>query len=54
VTVHHAALETAPADADVDDRAQHWGSPRAFAAAPGGHLVEVMEFPPHEPRGGGV
>jgi catechol 2,3-dioxygenase-like lactoylglutathione lyase family enzyme len=30
----------------VDDRAQHWGSPRAFAAAPGGHRVEVMAFPP--------
>jgi hypothetical protein len=30
----------------VDDRARHWGSPRAFAAAPGGHRVEVMAFPP--------
>jgi hypothetical protein len=31
---------------DVVDRAQHWGSPRAFASAPGGHRVEVMAFPP--------
>ena len=30
----------------VADRAQHWGSPRAFATAPGGHRVEVMAFPP--------
>jgi catechol 2,3-dioxygenase-like lactoylglutathione lyase family enzyme len=30
----------------VEDRAQHWGSPRAFASAPGGHRVEVMRFPP--------
>jgi hypothetical protein len=30
----------------VDERAQHWGSPRAFAAAPGGHRVEVMALPP--------
>jgi len=30
----------------VTDRAEHWGSPRAFAAAPGGHRVEVMAFPP--------
>lgn len=31
---------------EVADRAQHWGSPRAFASAPGGHRVEVMAFPP--------
>jgi len=30
----------------VVDRAQHWGSPRAFATAPGGHRVEIMAFPP--------
>lgn len=30
----------------VDDRSPHWGSPRAFATAPGGHRVELMQFPP--------
>jgi catechol 2,3-dioxygenase-like lactoylglutathione lyase family enzyme len=27
---------------DVDPRRQHWGAPRAFVRAPGGHRVEVM------------
>jgi catechol 2,3-dioxygenase-like lactoylglutathione lyase family enzyme len=27
-------------------RAEHWGSPRAFARDPAGHRVEVMAFPP--------
>jgi catechol 2,3-dioxygenase-like lactoylglutathione lyase family enzyme len=31
---------------EVADRAQHWGAPRAFATAPGGHRVEVMSAPP--------
>jgi catechol 2,3-dioxygenase-like lactoylglutathione lyase family enzyme len=31
---------------EVADRAQHWGAPRAFASAPGGHRVEVMARPP--------
>jgi catechol 2,3-dioxygenase-like lactoylglutathione lyase family enzyme len=31
---------------EVADRQRHWGAPRAFAAAPGGHRVEVMAFPP--------
>ena len=31
---------------EVADRAQHWGAPRAFATAPGGHRVEVMAAPP--------
>lgn len=30
----------------VADRAQHWGAPRAFATAPGGHRVELMASPP--------
>jgi catechol 2,3-dioxygenase-like lactoylglutathione lyase family enzyme len=30
----------------VEDRNPHWGSPRAFAIAPGGHRVELMAFPP--------
>jgi catechol 2,3-dioxygenase-like lactoylglutathione lyase family enzyme len=25
----------------------HWGVPRAWAVAPGGHRVELMEAPPH-------
>ena len=25
---------------------QDWGSPRCFVQSPGGHLVEVMAFPP--------
>lgn len=31
---------------EVADRAQHWGAPRAFAMAPGGHRVELMARPP--------
>jgi catechol 2,3-dioxygenase-like lactoylglutathione lyase family enzyme len=27
-------------------RREHWGSPRCFVTAPGGHRVEVMAFPP--------
>jgi catechol 2,3-dioxygenase-like lactoylglutathione lyase family enzyme len=31
---------------EVADRAEHWGAPRAFATAPGGHRVEVMSRAP--------
>jgi len=31
---------------DVDQHPQHWGVPRAFVIAPGGHQVEVMAAPP--------
>jgi catechol 2,3-dioxygenase-like lactoylglutathione lyase family enzyme len=31
----------------VEPRAEHWGAPRAFVDAPGGHRVEVMAAPPH-------
>jgi catechol 2,3-dioxygenase-like lactoylglutathione lyase family enzyme len=34
----------------VDPRAEHWGAPRAFARAPGGHRVEVMSRPPGQRR----
>jgi catechol 2,3-dioxygenase-like lactoylglutathione lyase family enzyme len=34
---------------EVERRAEHWGAPRAFVRAPGGHRVEVMSAPP---RGG--
>jgi catechol 2,3-dioxygenase-like lactoylglutathione lyase family enzyme len=32
---------------EIERRGEHWGAPRAKAIAPGGHLVEVMESPPH-------
>jgi catechol 2,3-dioxygenase-like lactoylglutathione lyase family enzyme len=31
---------------DPDPRQEHWGAPRAFVQAPGGHRVEVMAAPP--------
>jgi catechol 2,3-dioxygenase-like lactoylglutathione lyase family enzyme len=31
---------------DVDPRREHWGAPRAYVHAPGGHLVELMAAPP--------
>jgi catechol 2,3-dioxygenase-like lactoylglutathione lyase family enzyme len=31
---------------EPDPRREHWGSPRCFVRAPGGHRVEVMAFPP--------
>ena len=34
---------------DVEPRTEHWGVPRAFAAAPGGHRVELMSAPPPRP-----
>jgi catechol 2,3-dioxygenase-like lactoylglutathione lyase family enzyme len=34
---------------DIDSRTEHWGSPRAFVHAPGGHLVELMAAPPARP-----
>jgi catechol 2,3-dioxygenase-like lactoylglutathione lyase family enzyme len=30
----------------VEERTAHWGAPRAFARAPGGHRVELMAAPP--------
>ena len=30
----------------VEPRQAHWGQPRAFASAPGGHRVELMAAPP--------
>ena len=30
----------------VEPRSEHWGAPRAFVRAPGGHRVEVMAAPP--------
>jgi catechol 2,3-dioxygenase-like lactoylglutathione lyase family enzyme len=31
---------------EPEQRAQHWGVPRCFVRAPGGHRVEVMAAPP--------
>ena len=31
---------------DVEPRAEHWGSPRAYVRDPAGNLVELMSFPP--------
>jgi catechol 2,3-dioxygenase-like lactoylglutathione lyase family enzyme len=31
---------------EVEPRREHWGAPRAFVRAPGGHRVEVMAAPP--------
>jgi catechol 2,3-dioxygenase-like lactoylglutathione lyase family enzyme len=31
---------------EPEPRTQHWGAPRAFVRAPGGHLVEVMGAAP--------
>lgn len=36
---------------EVEPRAEHWGSPRAFVRDPAGHRVEVMAFPPGERTG---
>jgi hypothetical protein len=36
----------------VESRTEHWGSPRSFAWAPGGHRVELMAAPPLSPRAG--
>ena len=31
---------------EVEERAEHWGAPRAVVPAPGGHRVELMSAPP--------
>lgn len=44
---YDAALERlGAAGFEPDPRREHWGSPRCFVRAPGGHRVEVMAFPP--------
>ena len=44
---YDAALERLRAAGhEVDPRAEHWGSPRAYVRDPAGHLVEVMAFAP--------
>ena len=44
---YEAALERLRgAGHEPDPRPEHWGAPRSFVRAPGGHLVEVMSRPP--------
>ena len=52
----HTAVVAADYDATLDrlrgagyapePRPEHWGAPRCFVRAPGGHRVEVMSRPP--------
>jgi len=35
---------------EPEPRTEHWGAPRAFVRAPGGHRVELMAAPPHRLR----
>ena len=34
---------------DVEPRCEHWGAPRSFVRAPGGHRVEIMSALPPTP-----
>ncbi len=43
-----AVAALAGAGHDVERRREHWGSPRAYAHDPAGHLVELMAFPPSQ------
>ena len=44
---YEAALERLRAAGhEVEPRRPHWGSPRAYARDPAGHLVEIMAFGP--------
>jgi hypothetical protein len=31
---------------ELEERRNHWGSPRFVVLAPGGHRIELMAFPP--------
>jgi len=52
----HAAVVAAPFEAivarvraaafEVEEHRKLWGARRAFATGPGGHKIELMEFPP--------
>jgi catechol 2,3-dioxygenase-like lactoylglutathione lyase family enzyme len=41
-----AAAALRGAGFEVQDRAEHWGAPRAFTRSPAGHRVELMAAPP--------
>ncbi|MEA2169598.1 MAG: Glyoxalase/Bleomycin resistance protein/Dioxygenase superfamily [Solirubrobacteraceae bacterium] len=44
---HDAAVAALHADGfHVEPRTQHWGAPRSYATAPGGHTVELFDQPP--------
>ena len=47
-----AAALAALADAgfDHEERRQHWGAPRHYARAPGGHVVELFAVAPQTQR----
>jgi catechol 2,3-dioxygenase-like lactoylglutathione lyase family enzyme len=42
----HALRRLRDAGFPPEPRRQHWGAPRCFVRAPGGHRVEVMAAPP--------
>jgi catechol 2,3-dioxygenase-like lactoylglutathione lyase family enzyme len=45
---YHDTLERLRAAGhDPEPRTEHWGVPRAFVRAPGGHRVELMAAPPN-------
>lgn len=48
VVADHAGAVGALREAgfEVQDRAEHWGAPRAFTRSPAGHRVELMAAPP--------
>lgn len=43
---HVALAGPWPPPVEHEERAQHWGQPRALATSPAGHAVEVMRAPP--------
>ncbi|MGI8864563.1 MAG: VOC family protein [Solirubrobacteraceae bacterium] len=44
---YEGAIERLRAEGhEIDARAAHWGSPRAYVRDPAGHLVELMAFAP--------
>ncbi len=52
VAADHAEAKQRLRDAgfQVEDTRQLWGADRAFAIAPGGHRVELMQAPPRPSR----
>lgn len=43
----HVAIQVAELpDIELEARTPHWGAPRYYARAPGGHVVEIFETPP--------
>lgn len=46
VTGHVAIVVEDLSALPYEARAEHWGEPRGYLIAPGGHTVEVFETPP--------